>query len=106
MDLCPFDIVLAPVKVGYSLDPRWCIILDICDELVRIVPCSAQLDLYRENTDLLFDDTAVMKTAGFRKPTYAIALNQVLVVHIAEIKKKYGHLPGNEIKRFKKWFGW
>ncbi len=104
-ELSPLDVVLAGVEVGFSTDPRRCIVIRVHADKIELIPCSAQPELYRSSRDFwISDDDAERRRFGFTKPSHAIDLPPILLPK-REVKRHYGRLDGEVAERFQTWFG-
>ncbi len=104
--MAPLDVVLAPVKVGWSADPRPCIVVRVATrQLLLAVPCSSQFDLYRPGTDFLIPDHHPdFKATGLSRSSYVIG-GRVFRLDAGAIMKTYGRLSGELAEGFRRWAG-
>jgi len=103
-DLAPLDIVLAGVRVGECNDPRRCVVIGVRPPAeYLILPCSAQLDLYREGADFLISsDHPDFPATGLKKTSYVMDVEAQLIEE-ERIQKRYGHLRGLLAAAFEEW---
>lgn len=99
-------VVLAGVPVGECTDPRRCIVVGVEEpNHVVLVPCSAQLDLYRPSMDFLIaDDHPGFSGTGFQRTSYAIEGPLVRLAR-ESVRKVYGRLTGELAEEFEDWMG-
>ncbi len=104
-ELSPLDVVLAGVQVGYSTDPRRCIVVRVHADGVELIPCSAQPDLYDPYHDFwISDDDAERRRFGFTKPSHAMDWPPILLPRNL-VRRCYGRLDGEVAEKFQEWFG-
>ena len=104
-DLDYLDFVLAHVRVGACFDPRRCIVVGKQSERALLIPCSAQLDLYKPRRDFLIEESRPeFPATELTKTSFAID-GPVQEVEIERIRKVYGKLTGQLAKEFESWLG-
>jgi hypothetical protein len=105
--LSVLDIVLAGVPVGEALYPRPCVVVEVISpQQAVLVPCSSQVDKFKEGVDLWLDEEDPDFCAtGLKVGTYVIEEYPPLLVSASQIRRRYGRLEGELAERFKKWYG-
>ena len=103
--LCRYDVVLAAVRVGESMDPRRCIVIEAepDSDYVTLQPCSSAADLFNAAYDTWVEGSETeFRAAGFPRRSYAVGPDNpkggLARVRRSQVRKVSGHL-GPEQKR-------
>lgn len=107
MNHAQFEIVSAQVAVGLCADARPCLVIyPPKNNMVTVLPISSQGDLCTDRNIFFVLELGHpdFKATGLSKKSFIAAL-QEYSTPIFAVKRSYGHLTGELLAEFKKWYG-